>query len=126
MIGHTEDPLPYFGEAHVALMCSRQEAFGRVTVEAMKMGRPVIGVNSGGTPELVRDGFNGFLYTPGDLKDLADKIEILCADRERTRRLGLQAREWATRPFNQAQYGRDMLAVLREAVAGNGPSRRPV
>ena len=56
-------------------MCSRAEAFGRVTVEAMKLGLPVIGAARGATPELVRDGWNGLLYAHGDANELAGKID---------------------------------------------------
>jgi glycosyltransferase involved in cell wall biosynthesis len=49
----------------------RGEGFGRVTVEAMKVGRPVVGANGGGTVELIRDGWNGLFYRLGDAVDLA-------------------------------------------------------
>ena len=48
-----------FSNTDAALMCSRSEAFGRVTVEAMKLGKPVVGAAAGATPELVRPGWNG-------------------------------------------------------------------
>ena len=44
------------------LMCSRAEGFGRVTIEAMAKGIPVLGYRSGGTAELVIDGFNGYSF----------------------------------------------------------------
>ncbi len=54
-------PNPYseLGAAHIGLMCSRMEAFGRVTVEAMKLEKPVVGSASGGTRDLIRHGWNG-------------------------------------------------------------------
>lgn len=125
MVGYACDPYPFFRRADVALMCSRMEAFGRVVLEAMKMGTPVIGARSGGTPEAIRDGFNGLLYTPGDWKGLADKIQVLCEDRQAARRLGQQAREWATRTFTLERYGDEMLAVLGEATGLPDLSRRP-
>jgi glycosyltransferase involved in cell wall biosynthesis len=120
MVGHAEDPLLFFREADVALVCSRAEAFGRVILEAMKMGTPVIGANTGGTPESIRDGFNGALYSAGSAKDLADKIELLCKDRELARRMGGQAQAWATQTFNPERYGKEMLAVLAEVTGGAG------
>ena len=119
--GHVPDPSPYFVESDVALMCSRREAFGRVTVEAMKLGCPVIGARGGGTPELVREGFNGLLYTPADWVDLADKIQFFHANRRRAREMGARARDWATRTFTIERYADDMLAVLHEA-ARNQPA----
>jgi glycosyltransferase involved in cell wall biosynthesis len=41
---------------------------------SMKLGKPVIGTRSGGTPELVQEGAAGFLYEPGDANELANRI----------------------------------------------------
>lgn len=51
-----------YGGMSVLLMCSRAEGFGRVTVEAMAKGIPVLGYRSGGTAELVIDGYNGYSF----------------------------------------------------------------
>jgi len=59
----------------IELVCSRSEAFGRVTVEAMQTGLVVIGANTAGTAELVVDNENGLLFECGNAVDLADKIK---------------------------------------------------
>lgn len=61
----------------IELICSRCEAFGRVTIEAMLHGIPVIGADSGGTTELINDRECGLLYEVKNSNDLADKIEML-------------------------------------------------
>jgi glycosyltransferase involved in cell wall biosynthesis/CheY-like chemotaxis protein len=121
MVGHVPEPRGFFLEADVALMCSRMEAFGRVTVEAMKHGIAVIGARSGGTSEVIRDGFNGLLYTPGDAHDLADKIEKLAQDREGARRMGERARLFATGMFRLERYGEEFLGLLHEAMEAGAP-----
>jgi glycosyltransferase involved in cell wall biosynthesis len=63
--GYIPDPERAFLAADVALMCSRNEAMGRVTAEAMSACRPVIGFDSGGTSELVDPGRTGLLYRGG-------------------------------------------------------------
>ncbi|MCI0361998.1 MAG: glycosyltransferase family 4 protein [Planctomycetaceae bacterium] len=63
--GYVPDPERAFLEADVALMCSRHEAMGRVTAEAMSACRPVIGFDSGGTTELIDPGRTGLLYRGG-------------------------------------------------------------
>ena len=73
--GYIPDPERAFLAADVALMCSRNEAMGRVTVEAMAACRPVIGFASGGTPELIDDGRTGLLYRGGP-DALAEKMAI--------------------------------------------------
>jgi glycosyltransferase involved in cell wall biosynthesis/CheY-like chemotaxis protein len=121
IVGPVTDPWRLFRDADVTLMCSRAEAFGRVTVEAMKLGRPVVGTNSGGTPEIIRDRFNGLLYAPGDARDLADKIERLARDPESTKEMGERARRFATEMFNLDRYGREFLSLLEELVGERGP-----
>jgi glycosyltransferase involved in cell wall biosynthesis len=114
----TPDPLARLGDADVALMCSSSEAFGRVTVEAMKLGRPVIGADAAGTAELVRDGWNGLLYPAGDPAALAVCIERLHGDRPFLRALGAQAREWSCATFTPARYGDGLLQAFTRAAAG--------
>ena len=62
-------------QTNIALVCSQNEAFGRVTVEAMNCRNLVIGANTGGTVEIIKDGENGLLYKQGDYLDLSKKIE---------------------------------------------------
>lgn len=59
------------------VMPSFGEGFGIVFLEAMSYGIPCIGGNYGGTPEVIRDGIDGFLISKKDEKLLQNKIEIL-------------------------------------------------
>lgn len=63
-----------FQDNHALIMCSRNEAFGRVTLESLLYGVPVIGAASGGTLELISDGKNGYLYEAGNPEDLSEKM----------------------------------------------------
>ena len=114
--GYVESALPLIKSADVLLMCSRYEAFGRVTVEAMKLGKPVIGARSGGTTELISEGFNGLFYSPGNHKELAGKIKYLCEEPAAAKRMGENGQKWATEKFNQDRHGEEVLGVLREAI----------
>ena len=69
--GFSSSPRTELAWANVLLVCSDNEAFGRVTVEALKSGRPVVGSRSGGTPELITHGVNGLLFAPGNAAELA-------------------------------------------------------
>lgn len=71
----TQDDIPsFYKKADIFLMCSRSEAFGRVTVEAMLAGCFVIGADSGGTKDLIEDNETGFLYESGNIDDLYKKM----------------------------------------------------
>ncbi len=66
--GFVNDPDRLYERTDVLLNCSRHEALGRVTIEAMFHRVPVIGHASGATPELIQHGRTGFLYhTPEEL-----------------------------------------------------------
>jgi glycosyltransferase involved in cell wall biosynthesis len=114
--GQVPNPGPIVLGSDIALMCSRSEAFGRVTVEAMKLGKPVVGARGGATPELIQDNFNGLLYTPGDCLDLAQKIKFLIDNPEVARQMGDNGRRWAEKEFTLGKYAGEVLQVLEEML----------
>lgn len=85
-------------EATVLVLPSRSEGLGRVIVEALCRGRPVVGSWSGGTPDVVEDGVNGILVHPEDNGALADVLVRVLSDRELVERMAARARESAE-PF---------------------------
>lgn len=93
--GYQKNPASYVALADAALTCATNEAFGRVTVEAMLLGKPVIGAKSGGTIEIINDMSTGLYYKPGDDVDLASQIKRLIDDPKLRRRLGRSAQTTA-------------------------------
>lgn len=59
---------------------SDSEAFSVTLIEAMASGRPIIGTNIGGTPQVIEDGKNGLLVQPKDPRVLAEAIERVFSD----------------------------------------------
>ncbi len=114
--GQCRDPLAVLDRADVALTCSRDEAFGRVTVEAMKRGRPVVGAASGGTAELIEDGRTGRTYPPGDFGALAAAVEGLLGDDERRARIAEAGRRFAARTFTAEGHASAFAEVLDEVA----------
>jgi glycosyltransferase involved in cell wall biosynthesis len=117
LTGYLEQPFDVLFRSHALLMCSRNEAMGRATVEAMACGLPVIGHASGGTPELVHDGTSGLLY-PGGVEVLAERMALLVGDRQLARRLGDQARQDATARFSVERCCAEVRAVYTEVLQG--------
>ena len=72
---------------------SLNEGMGRVLVEAMAAGKPVVASRVGGIPDLVRHAETGYLVPPADEKALADGIKKLLDDPERAKQMGLRGRE---------------------------------
>ena len=76
------------------------EPFGRVIVEAMLCGKPVIAAKAGGAMELVEDGINGFLVTPGEPQELAKVINNCRQESAKTANIANNARIIASERFD--------------------------
>jgi glycosyltransferase involved in cell wall biosynthesis len=100
----------------VLAMPSRREPWGRVAAEALIAGVPVVAAASGGLPEVVRDGVDGFLYPPGDVGALADRLRTLLDDPDLRARMGAAGREGAGR-FSPSAHAASVAALLDRAVA---------
>jgi glycosyltransferase involved in cell wall biosynthesis len=110
--GQVVSAFPAMFDSDAILVCSRSEAFGRVTIEGMSAGRPVIGARSAATAELIQDGVNGLLYDPGDAKDLADKIRYVFEHPQVAESLAGNAQAWVKGYFTPGRYTADLLAIL--------------
>ena len=110
--GPTDDVGRYWSAAHVGLLCSECEAFGLVTVEAMRAGLPVCGTDAGGTPEIIDPGVNGLLSPAGDASALAANLMALESDEDLRRAMAFRAAETAQRFQRDHRYGDAFAAVL--------------
>jgi len=109
--GPTPDLGGHWATAHVGLMCSECEAFGRVTVEAMRAGLPVCGTRSGGTPEIIEHGVNGLLSTAGDAQSLADNLMSLESGEPLRRALASGALKTSQR-FQRDRHDDELATIL--------------
>ena len=69
-----ETLLNYYASADVFAFPSTYETQGIVALEAMAAGVPVVGANARAIPEYVIDGVNGYLFSPGNHVEMAEKI----------------------------------------------------
>jgi glycosyltransferase involved in cell wall biosynthesis len=72
----------------VFVLPSLNEGMGRVLVEAMAAGRPIVASRVGGIPDLVRHGETGLLVTPRDEVSLAESISLLLSNTAKAERMG--------------------------------------
>jgi len=79
--------------SHLLAMPSSYEAFGIVYLEGMSFGLPAIASTAGGAREIIRHGLDGFLVAPGDVPDLAGRLERLILDRGLLLQMSLAAKE---------------------------------
>lgn len=78
----------YYLSSDIFILPSYAENLPNSVLEAMAAGLPVIVSDVGAIPELVKDGVNGLIIKPGDVKAIADRIIMLAKDRDLRKRMG--------------------------------------
>jgi glycosyltransferase involved in cell wall biosynthesis len=87
-------------------------------MEAGALGRPVIGADIGGIPELIRRGETGFVFQSGDADSLAEVLKrVQAAPLTELARIGHNAREWMRAEFSAAAYRDRMLKLYAQLGA---------
>lgn len=99
--------------AHTSIVA---EPFGRVVVEAMMCGRPVVATRGGGVTEIIRDGETGLLVSPGDASALAAALGCILSQPALAERLAQNGREEVNRRFSLEESCRSVSALLSEAI----------
>lgn len=106
-VNNTED---IYNKLDVLLMCSRAEAFGRVTIEAMLRKIPVIGFDSGGTSELIEDGVTGFKFK--EYRDVKKALDILITSPQIAQRIIDQAYKTAGKEYTEERYTKNVYDFI--------------
>lgn len=93
-LGYQKNVPAVMEQADVSVVTSKSEAFGRVTVEAMLTGNLVLGADSAGTKELLRDGEFGVLYQCGNPDSLKEQILYIMKHQKELRSKAAHARSY--------------------------------
>jgi glycosyltransferase involved in cell wall biosynthesis len=105
----------YMARCRVLVLPSLSEALGRVILEALSVGKPVIGSAVGGIPEMIQEGATGFLVPPGNVEALADRLHWLLTHPEEAAEMGKQARAFAENFFSPSAYQQGYRQLIKEA-----------
>ena len=103
-------------ETDVELMCSPNEAFGLVTIEAMMSSNPVIGSCSGATKELIEDGKNGLYFEKENPKDLALKMEEVIRNKKMIREMGDYAYKYAKENYTSEINAKKITEIYKNLI----------
>jgi glycosyltransferase involved in cell wall biosynthesis len=115
--GFRDDMPAWMKAVDVILHTSTEpEPFGRVIIEGMAAGRPVIATSAGGVKEIVRHRKNGWLVAPGDAEALAEAIETLHATPEFAQQLAAQALVDVKQHFSVDVYLEQMTQTIADAT----------
>ena len=110
-LGFQSDIRPVMEHASALLMCSRNEAQGRVTIEAMFYGTPVVAMAAGGTLEIVRHQANGLLFHTTE--EAIQHVCHLLDDPLFSKRLIEGAHQTALSRFSEEVYCQQMLSIYQ-------------
>jgi glycosyltransferase involved in cell wall biosynthesis len=105
----------------VFAMPSLKEGFGIVFLEAMRCGKPCIGGNHGGTPEVISDARDGYLVEFGNVEQLADRLQRFASDPDLVDFMGRNARNKVARSFLLPHLEQRWFAVLDELMERKSP-----
>jgi glycosyltransferase involved in cell wall biosynthesis len=109
----------FYRDCDVFALPSKGEGFGIVFLEAMRYGKPCIGGNHGGTPEVIEPGSTGFLVDHGDTDTLTQHLIELATNPALRLRMGTKAQNVLCTRYVYPRMRADWFAVLDEQ-AGTG------
>ena len=107
-----------YNAADLFVIPSVEEAFGQTALESLACGRPVVGSDVGGIPDMVRGGRTGLLVEPSNAVALAKVLDQMLQDRVMREQMGVNARELVLNQFsfekNAAAYV-DLYRTMNES-----------
>lgn len=116
-LGFCKDVIPLMKACDIVIHTSTApEPFGRVIVEAMLCGRPVIASAAGGVPELIEVGETGLLCTPGNIQELAEIITTCRNQPEYSAKIGYQAQVQAAHRFELTAINEQIYQLLGQVL----------
>ena len=116
IVGHTNDVFGALQNMNLGVVCARDEAFGRVTIEFMLMHMPVVVSDSGANPELIAHDKTGSVYPLGKVEMLANAIENYVHHPELLQSQGDMAAEVAKRDFSAEKNAELIYRVIKSAI----------
>lgn len=114
-IGYCEDTEKYYRKAHISVVPSYFEPFGRVTVEAMMSATMVIGSDTAGTKELIgNNNEHGMLFKCGDFEDLAEKLLYAMENADARGEIVARAMEYAVSELTAESNAKKVFKLYQE------------
>jgi glycosyltransferase involved in cell wall biosynthesis len=92
------------------------EGFGRVIVEGMVSGIPVIATNIGATSEIIEDNITGFLVEPQNSFQISEKIKKIISNSELYKKISINAQKYAIEKFSLDKMVEKTLAIYNELI----------
>lgn len=85
-------------------------------LETLAIGKPVIGSNMGGIPELVEDNKNGFIYQYDDINELSNKMKLLFEDNKLVDKFSKESKKLAKEKYSRDEYYKDIIDIYKKVL----------
>lgn len=108
-LGHQQDIVAIWKNAHIALLPSYREGLPKSLLEAAACARPIVTTDVPGCREIVIDHINGFLVLPKSAIAIADALEKLIIDSALRKKLGFAGRALVEKQFSNAIVNKEIL-----------------
>jgi glycosyltransferase involved in cell wall biosynthesis len=118
-LGHITDMSEFYRAIDVFVLPSLFEGLPLVVLEAMAMSKPIVATRVAGTPEVVRDGVDGFLVPPADAPALGDALERLVHNPPLRQRMGAAGRQRVLTDFCIDRVAREVVQVYDQILIQN-------
>lgn len=105
-----------YNKASVVVLNSFQEGFGLALSEAMLCGTAVVGVNSGGITDIIKNNETGLLVEPDNSQQLADAIIMVLEDRHLRKNLEDRGYKYATETFASGPLTEKYARIIKQAT----------
>ncbi len=114
--GFAEDIPRLLQSVDCVVLPAAREPFGRIVVEAMAAGKPVVSVNSGAIPEIIEDGISGFVVGPGDCKSMAERVCSLLRDKELSGSIGEKGKLRVSQKFTIQRTVGEFEQLVKDSI----------
>lgn len=119
LLGHldTNDLIPLIQDAMFTVIPSQNlENCPMAILESYACGTPVLGSDLGGIPELIQDSHNGYLFEPGNIGQLVERIHTFTSDSQNTTAMGLNGRSYVEEFHNPDKYYQQIISIYTELI----------
>ncbi|CAK7085138.1 glycosyltransferase [Tissierella carlieri] len=117
-LDYVKDQFSFFNAIDINTLTSLSESFPYAILEGALMKKPIISTNVGGLSKLIEDDENGYLIPVGDSKELADKIDILSADKSKVKEMGEKLYKKVEEKYSSNAMARKHIEIYQE-ILGN-------
>ncbi|HVP36425.1 MAG TPA: glycosyltransferase family 4 protein [Terriglobales bacterium] len=115
--GYQKDIASIYKSLDLVVLPSLSEGMPNVALESMLLGKPVIGTNAGGTPEVIADEMTGLLVPPEDPPSLARAMLELLNDEKKMKIFSEKGRDWVLENFSLEKRAKRLVELYRKLLA---------